>query len=117
MIVTLIGKNVLYKTKLPKVAMGNYWISDENDKKLINIEGDGRSWKVVGNNNVKIIKPKAITSLDVSEISQEPQNLMEEIIFTRIDIFISINSTRSNNSNRWFLIFHNVNLSTRSLAS
>ena len=39
MIVTLIGKNVLYKTKLPKVTIGNYWITGENDKKLINIEG------------------------------------------------------------------------------
>ena len=80
MIVTLIGKNVLYKTKLPKVAMGNYWITDENDKKLINIEGDGRTWKIIGNNNVKIIKPKSITSLNVAKITQSSQNLIEENI-------------------------------------
>ncbi len=79
MIVTLIGKNVLYKTKLPKVAMGNYWITDQNDKKLINIEGDGRNWKILGSNNVKIVNPRSINSLNVSETVQSSQNLIEEI--------------------------------------
>ena len=53
MIVTLIGKNVLYKTKLPKVTIGNYWITGENDKKLINIEGKNGNWKITSNNLLK----------------------------------------------------------------
>jgi len=79
MIVTLIGKNVLYKTKLPKVAMGNYWITDENDKKLLNIEGDGEKWRVVSNNRAKIIKPKSLTSFNVSKIAQSSENIINEI--------------------------------------
>lgn len=79
MIVTLIGKNVLYKTKLPKDPLGNYWITDEYDKKIINIEGDGKSWKIVSNKNLKIIKPKSLTSLNVSKIAQSSENILEEI--------------------------------------
>ena len=37
MLVTLIGKNVLYKLKLPTKKTGNYWITDDDGKKLINI--------------------------------------------------------------------------------
>ena len=39
MLVTLIGKNVLYKLKLPTKKTGNYWITDDDGKKLINIVG------------------------------------------------------------------------------
>lgn len=79
MIVTLIGKNVVYKAKLPKVAMGNYWITGENDKKLISIEGDGENWKIISNKNIKVIKPSSLTSLNASKISQLAENVIEEI--------------------------------------
>lgn len=78
MIVTLIGKNVLYKTKLPKVAVGNYWITDENNKKLMNIEGNGENWAVFSNNNTKIIRPKSLTSLNVAKIVQSIENIIDE---------------------------------------
>lgn len=79
MIVTLIGKNVLYKTKLPKVAMGNYWITDENDKKLVSIEGDGENWVIISNNNVKVIKPKSLISLNISKTAQAAGNIINKI--------------------------------------
>lgn len=78
MIVTLIGKNVLYKTKLPKVAMGNYWLTDANDKKLISIEGDGENWEIFSNNNAKIIRPKSLISSNISKIVQSVDNVIEE---------------------------------------
>lgn len=79
MVVTLIGKNVLYKTKLPQSAMGNYWIIDENDKKMISIEGNGESWKIFSNKNSKIINPNSLTSLSVSKIAQSEKNVIEKI--------------------------------------
>lgn len=53
MIVTLIGKNTIYKTRLPKAAIGNYWITGENGKKLVNIEGKLGKWKITSNNFAK----------------------------------------------------------------
>lgn len=60
MIVELIGKNSIYKTHLPSYAVGNYWISDEQGKKLVNLEGKNGKWYVVSNNNAKIISPKTL---------------------------------------------------------
>ena len=97
MIVTLIGNNVLYKTKLPKVAMGNYWITGENDKKLINIEGNGGSWKITSNSHIKIINPKSLTSLDASKISQESENVIEEIALKEYSINYIYLKGQSNN--------------------
>jgi len=80
MIVTLIGKNTLYKTKLPKVPVGNYWITDERERKIINIEGDGGKWKIASSNNVKLIKPKSVTSINISKIAQLEENIIGESI-------------------------------------
>lgn len=79
MIVTLIGKNTIYKTKLPQVAMGNYWITNENDKKIISIEGNGGSWQIASNNHAKIINPKSLTSLNASKIAQSEDNIIDKI--------------------------------------
>ena len=79
MIVTLIGKNVLYKTKLPKVTIGNYWITGENDKKLINIEGKNGNWKITSNNHVKIISARDVNFSNVSKLSKQSKNIIEEI--------------------------------------
>ena len=38
MLVTLIGKNILYKTKLPNKQAGNYWITDDDGKKILNMK-------------------------------------------------------------------------------
>lgn len=87
MIVTLIGKNVLYKTKLPEVAIGNYWITDETDRKLINIEGSGEFWKVISNNNIKVIRPKSMNSLNVSKIIQTKENIIPEIALKEYSMY------------------------------
>lgn len=84
MIVTLIGKNVLYKLKLPSVAIGNYWLTDENQEKLINIEGKDGEWEITGGNKLKIIKPKALTSFtfDVQKAVEDRKNLIEKAKLT-----------------------------------
>lgn len=62
MIVTLIGKNTMYKTILPEFIRGNYSITNENDKKLINIESVDGKWYVKSNNNFKILDSKEVNS-------------------------------------------------------
>ena len=86
MIVMLIGKNVLYRIKLPRNPIGNYWISDEKNKKLINIEGDRVNWKINSNKNLKIIKPNSVTSLNASKIDQSPQNVIEQAILREYSV-------------------------------
>ncbi len=61
--VTLIGRKNLCKVILPKVPIGNYWLTDkakEKERKLINIEGKDGFWQVKTDGNVKVINPQAI---------------------------------------------------------
>ncbi len=65
--VTLIGKKFLYTVNLPKIPIGNYWLTDkttEKERKLLNIEGKDGCWKIITNGNVNVINPKA---LDINE--------------------------------------------------
>lgn len=61
----LISKNEINKINLPKNPVGNYWISskeiDNKEKKLINIEGNGKEWQVNCNKYSKLIDIKNIT--------------------------------------------------------
>lgn len=62
MIVSLIGRNNIYKVTLPQTPVGNYWITDnngENEKKLLNIEGQGGHWQVTSTQNARIVNPKS----------------------------------------------------------
>ena len=98
MVVTLIGKNVLYKTKLTEVPIGNYWITDNNDKKLLNIEGNGKEWKVISNNNTKILKPKSLTSLNVSKIAESEGNIIKQITLNEYGMYYVYLKKASNNA-------------------
>ncbi len=57
MLVALIGKDRMYKLVLPQTASGNYWITDDTEKKrkLVNIEGINGQWYVTSNSNMQII--------------------------------------------------------------
>lgn len=98
MFVTLIGKNVLYKIKLPRFAMGNYWITDEKDRKILSIEGNGNDWKIFSNNQVKIIKLKSMTSLNVSKIAQSEENIIKVITLKEYSINYIYLKDYSNNA-------------------
>ena len=79
MIVTLIGKNTMYRLKLPKNTTGNYWITGKNNKKLINIEGNANSWKIMSTQSVKILKGKSVKSINVANIAKNKDNIIDEI--------------------------------------
>ena len=69
--VTLIGKKSLYKVVLPKIPIGNYWITDnskEKEKKLVNIEGINGNWRINTDGNVNVINPRAL-NIDGDKIS------------------------------------------------
>lgn len=73
MIATLIGKNIMYKTTLPKFIRGNYSINDESNKKLINIESVEGNWQVESNNNFKIIDSEEVNTIRNRKISKKFQ--------------------------------------------
>lgn len=102
MIVTLLGKNILYKTKLPQYPVGNYWITDENDKKIISIEGNGNVWEIFSNNKSKIINPKNMTSLNVFKIAQSQENIIEKITLKDYGMYYVYLKDYSNNA---FIIY------------
>ena len=60
----LISKNEINKINLPKNPVGNYWITgkgmDNKEKKIINIEGNGKEWQVICNKDSKILNSKDI---------------------------------------------------------
>lgn len=60
MLVALIGKNTIYKINLPNIIAGTYYLLNEANKKIINIDGIDGKWKINSNNNVKIIAPNVI---------------------------------------------------------
>ena len=80
MIVTLVGKNSLYKTKLPEITMGNYWITDENEKKIVNIEGKNGGWEITSNGSMKIIDLKDPTSIIWNKATKISKKVIDRII-------------------------------------
>lgn len=80
MLVTLIGKNVLYKLILPHKKTGNYWITNSDDgKKLVNIIGKNNEWNIYSNEQAKILDPRAINSWNISKIVKNKANIFSEI--------------------------------------
>ena len=59
LIIKLIKKCDISKTVLPQVAVGNYWIKDQKNRNLINIEGKKGKWVIESNNYVKIISSQS----------------------------------------------------------
>ena len=41
---TLIGKGKMYEIILPKNFVGTYWITDEEERKLVRVDGDSKNW-------------------------------------------------------------------------
>ena len=80
MLVTLIGKNNLYKIRLPHKKTGNYWITDkENGKKLVNIIGKDDEWHIFSNELMKVLNPRTISSWNISKLVKNQANIIKEI--------------------------------------
>lgn len=80
MLVTLIGKDNLYKIKLPHKKTGDYWITNSEDgKKLINIIGKNGEWQIYSNEQVKILNPREINSMNISKVVRNNSNIINYI--------------------------------------
>ena len=62
--VVLIGENELYKITLPKIIEGIYWITDNQGKKIVNIEALDGHWSIKTDNNLTIVNPENINIRD-----------------------------------------------------
>ena len=66
MLVTLIGNNQVNKIILPKEIIGNYWITDNKDNKLVNIEAKDGKWQVKSTLVTRILEPHSVQISDNS---------------------------------------------------
>ena len=48
---------------LPSKKIGNFWMTDNNQKNLINISGENNNWIITGNTDVKIISNEKSDSI------------------------------------------------------
>lgn len=97
MLVTLIGKNVLYKLILPHKKTGNYWITNSDDgKKLVNIIGKNNEWNIYSNEQAKILDPRAINSWNISKIVKNKANIFSEIKLQENGIYYISLASNSN---------------------
>lgn len=93
MLVTLIGKNILYKIKLPNKQTGNYWITDDDGKKILNIIGKNNEWQIYSNDQIKILDPRAIRSFNVSKVAKDVVNIISAVRLKENSIYyLSISS-------------------------
>ena len=77
LIVSLIENKKIHKVLLPEKKIGNYWVSDktENEEtKLVNIEGKDGNWTITSNNNVRII------DLNKAELNDKGIRVTKEIV-------------------------------------
>ena len=71
MLITLIGHESINKIVLPKLIVGNYWIGNEKNSKIINIEGKNGQWKIINNNNINVKKFMGIKNQQNEELNDE----------------------------------------------
>lgn len=102
MLVTLIGKNRMYKIVLPQIAIGNYWLTDnsEKERKLINIEGINGKWYVTSNGSIQIIDKTAIQVID-NKVKVDYTKRLDRAILQEYDKYI----IRFGNSEELFTLY------------
>ena len=89
MVVTLIGKNLMYKLSLPQKAIGNYWLSDkkgEKERKLINIEGIDGEWQIVNSNILEVMDFKIIDR-EKSNMRKNDKQVGEKVILKEYEMY------------------------------
>lgn len=89
MLVALIGKDRIYKIVLPRIAIGNYWLTDgsEKERKLVNIEGIHTKWHVTSNSNIQIIDRAAIQTIE-NDIKVDYNQKLDKVTLNEYDRYI-----------------------------
>ena len=89
MVVTLIGKNIMYKLSLPQIADGNYWLSDkegEKGRKLINIEGIDDKWQIVNSNLLEVMDFKIIDR-EKNNMRKNEKQIGERVVLEEYEMY------------------------------
>ena len=94
MLVTLIGKDNLYKIRLPNKKTGDYWITDnESGKKLINIIGKNNEWQIYSNEQAKInLKENGIYYVSLAENPNTLYILLCESVYEKNFVHLKTNN-------------------------
>ncbi len=58
--IKLIGKKKIVSLTLPQRVYGNYWITNENNENLINIEAVDGNWMMKSNDEIKIVEDNSV---------------------------------------------------------
>ena len=48
-------KNKIINFLLPNKKIGNFWLADEENKNIVNIDGEDNKWVITGNKNINIL--------------------------------------------------------------
>ena len=89
MVVTLLGKNLMYKLSLPQVAVGNYWLSDregEKGRKLINIQGIDGEWQIINSNVVEVMDFKIIDR-EKNNMRKNEKQIGESVVLEEYEMY------------------------------
>ncbi len=66
--IKLIGKKKIVSLTLPQRVYGSYWITNENNENLVNIEGIDNNWVMKSNDEIKIVQDnKAVETTPIEE--------------------------------------------------
>ncbi len=87
----LLEKNRILKTQLPSVIEGNYWITDEEHKNLVNVEARIDRWIIKSNSEVKLVAGESDTATNKYEDEMELfPHMMYYILNTNNDTLYKI---------------------------
>lgn len=103
--VSLIGKEKIYRINLPKKPIGSYWLSDKTSKeerKIINIEGNGENWQIATNNYAKMINPKSlIITREGCTVKQDIGNTLNKVTLKENSMY----AVKIGNSNEVYILY------------
>ena len=100
--VVLIGENELHKITLPKIVEGIYWIKDNNDQKLINIEANEGFWQITSDDNFTIINSDNISIKNNRFVIEEgPQVIVKQDILEEYETY----GIASNVNKKMYLLY------------
>ena len=64
----LVGKDIIYRTNLSETISGNYWIYNNEGKKILNIENRSGKWCAISGNEAQLINTQMV-NINQKEIS------------------------------------------------
>lgn len=99
LLVSLIGNKSINKIILPKVVIGNYWITDIEDneeKKLVNIESQDNKWQIKSSSYARIIDPKSLRISENGLSIQSSNFIVKEKVILKPDSMYAITIGYSN---------------------